>query len=223
MKSVVSIITCALMPVTAQAQQSAAPTTQADVRPAKPQTPAQDDDIRPAKKTVPPPADRESSIIPQTLKKNFWGISAFAATLLLAALWWWIRYRKAARRVTAPVDRALDALSRIDRERNNLASGALADAAGNAVRQFIADGFGIAAPQRTTEEFLRSLTAREFPALSAHRERLLSFLSSCDFAKFAAADFNGAERLKLVEAAIDFVRMAHAAAVEEAARKPSAP
>lgn len=176
---------------------------------------APEDDIRPAKPKVEIPREEAFSWTPV--------IAALITAAALAARWYGLLpRRKAARRVTAPVNRALDALSRIDRERNTLASGALADAAGNAVRQFIADGFGIAAPQRTTEEFLRSLTAREIPALSAHRERLLSFLASCDLAKFAAADFNGAERLKLVEAAIDFVRMAHASAVEEAARKPSA-
>jgi hypothetical protein len=177
--------------------------------------PTPEDDIRPAKPKVEIPREKAFSWTPV--------IAALVTAAALAALWHELPRRKAARRVTAPVDRALDALSRIDRERNTLASGVLADAAGNAVRQFIADRFGIAAPQRTTEEFLHSLTKKEVPALSAHRERLLSFLASCDLSKFAAADFNGAERLKLVEAAIDFVRMAHDAAVEQASHKPSAP
>lgn len=166
--------------------------------------PAAEEDIRPARPKVEIPVKEEFDPVP---------LIAGAITLAaIAAVWWWLRRRPAARRRSAPVERALESLSRIDRERNTLESGALADASAGAVRQFIAERFGIAAPRRTTEEFLRDLKSVPLPALAAHREKLVSFLSSCDLAKFAGADFNGAERLKLLEAAIDFVRLTHSTA-----------
>lgn len=54
------------------------------------------------------------------------------------------------------------------------------------VRDYIQAQFGLRAPHRATEEFLRELHAGECPqALQAHRRALGIFLKQCDLVKFA--------------------------------------
>jgi hypothetical protein len=54
-----------------------------------------------------------------------------------------------------------------------------------ALRGYLEERFGLRAPERTTEEFLRELEAGDALA-SAHRRELEAFLSQCDLVKFAA-------------------------------------
>ena len=60
----------------------------------------------------------------------------------------------------------------MDRERTRLEPGPLADRTAGVVRRFIAERFGIAAPARTTEEFLRALSTGAPQPLAASRLRL---------------------------------------------------
>jgi hypothetical protein len=53
------------------------------------------------------------------------------------------------------------------------------------VRRYIEMKFGLAAPEMTTEEFLRAL-ARDRQALPYDADRLRQFLEACDFVKYAA-------------------------------------
>lgn len=158
-----------------------------------------EDDIRGPRPAVEIPVPEEFSITPWLI-----GAGALVAALLLF-LWW--RKRRGKRRETAPLERAMRDLADVDRERNTLEAGPLADKAAGVVRRFIAERFGIAAPQRTTEEFLRSLTGDASP-LTTHTELLRGFLKSCDMAKFAGASFDAAERHALLESGFRFVRAA---------------
>ena len=135
-------------------------------------------------------------------------IAAGAALAVAAGAFLWWRHHSPRRREVAAGDRAIKALHEVDRERNNLEPGPLADRAAGVVRRFVAERFGIAAPQRTTEEFLRM--AEQAPPLAPHRELLHGFLQSCDAAKFAGAGFDAAERLALLQNATQFVRSAAA-------------
>ena len=160
---------------------------------------APEDDIRGPRPAVEIPVLKEFSLTP-------WLIGAGILVAAVLLFWWWKKGRRGAAAVSAQ-NRAMHDLSAIDRERNNLEAGPLADKSTGVVRRFIAERFGIAAPQRTTEEFLRSLTGDASP-LTSHRDLLAGFLQSCDAAKFAGASFDAAERHALLEAAFRFVRAA---------------
>lgn len=54
-----------------------------------------------------------------------------------------------------------------------------------ALRDYLEERFGLRAPERTTEEFLRDLEGGDALA-KAHRADLEAFLSQCDLVKFAA-------------------------------------
>lgn len=107
-----------------------------------------------------------------------------------------------------PLEQAREALRGIDREREILPAGDLAQQTANVVRQFIAGSFGLAAPQRTTEEFLKSLITDQNSPLQPQLETLQEFLTTCDRAKFAGADFDPVERFALLETAGRFIQAA---------------
>jgi hypothetical protein len=163
-------------------------------------TTVEEEDIRPARPPVEIPRVEE---FPWS---TLW--ISMSAAALAGVLIWWLLSRRKLQRGLAPGRRALSALESVDRERTRLEPGPLADRAAGVVRQFIAEHFGIAAPARTTEEFLRALTSGASLPLAAHQELLERFLQSCDMAKFAGAEFDNAERLELLTAAINFVRAA---------------
>ena len=160
---------------------------------------ADEDDIRGPRAPVEIPVPEEFSLTP-------WLIVAAVLAAMALTFWWWKTRRGKSGGISVQ-DRAIHELAAIDRERNNLAAGPLADHAAGVVRRFIAGRFGIAAPQRTTEEFLRPLTGDASP-LASHTELLRGFLQSCDAAKFAGASFDASERHALLEAAFRFVRSA---------------
>jgi hypothetical protein len=150
---------------------------------------------------------REKVVIP--VPEVFpWGLWAGVASGVAAAglLFWWWRRRQGRRIEVEPAERALTELSTIDSARNTLESDALADRSANVVRKFVAERFGIAAPQRTTEEFLHEVAANASSPLAPHSSLLREFLKSCDMAKFAGAGFDAAERLALLDSARRFVR-----------------
>lgn len=134
------------------------------------------------------------------------------ATPLTAAagflIWFFMFRRSRPVPVIPPLEQAREALRVIDRERATLPAGELAQQAANVVRQFIAGSFDIAAPQRTTEEFLKSLTTDPDSPLQPQLEILQDFLTTCDKAKFAGTDFDPVERFALLETAGRFIQSA---------------
>ncbi len=158
-----------------------------------------DDDIRGPRPPVEISVPEEFSFMP-------WLIAAGVLVAALLLFRWW-KNRRGHGRAASSLDRAMSDLAAVDRERNTLEAGQLADKAAGVVRRFIADRFGIAAPQRTTEEFLRSLTGDASP-LTTHADLLQGFLKSCDMAKFAGVSFDAAERHALLESGFRFVRAA---------------
>jgi hypothetical protein len=145
--------------------------------------------------------------VPEAFSLTPWLIAAGVLAAAALVVRWWLRRRGKLAEVSAGA-RALEELHALDAERNVMEAAPLADRAADAVRRFIAGRFGIAAPQRTTEEFLRSLTGGGQPELAAHRDLLHGFLSACDAAKFAGAQFDASERLRLLQAALRFVQAA---------------
>ena len=83
---------------------------------------------------------------------------------------------------------------------------AFAYQAARCVRQYISERFGIAAPRRTTEEFLRDLAQDETSPLAGQGDHLRVFLKSCDLAKFAGSNLDTTQRVDLLQAARGFIQ-----------------
>ena len=147
---------------------------------------------------------------PRSWLAQYGWILAILLALLVA---WWLIHRERARRAAAAAQAAAaqdaeeDALaeltrlfSLIDEERSRpyaLESSAI-------IRRYIERRFALAAPLRSTEEFLAE--ARQAPQLHADFQKLLAdFLSCCDVLKFARTVADRSELTQLHEAATHFV------------------
>lgn len=125
---------------------------------------------------------------------GWWWVGAGAGALLLGAALVWRRRRRRRRALTAPAAvalpphvRALRALQRLHEAPRTTAAEVAAFYVGvsNVLRVYLEQRFGLRAPERTTEEFLRELETGDVLA-RAHRHELERFLSQCDLVKFAA-------------------------------------
>jgi len=181
-----------------------------------PGQPPPEEDIRGPRAPIEIPAPARLSTAKKVLIAT--PVAATAGLLL-----WFLMFRRGHPLLTLPpVDQAREALRGIDRQRETLPAGDLAEQTANVVRRFIAGNFGIAAPQRTTEEFLQSFTTRHSP-LQPHAELLQEFLTTCDKAKFARAEFDSVERFALLETATRFIQAAAYSAPVVALPTPSRP
>ena len=168
------------------------------------------EDIRGAKPPVEIP-------LPEKAPVALWASIAGGVLVLLLAwlLWKKLRSRK---RLASPAGVALAALSDLEQGRESLAAEAFADRAAQTVRIYIAGRFGLAAPRRTTEEFLRDLSSDNSSPLAGESDHLRGFLKSCDLAKFAGSQLDATQRGDLLQAARGFIT---ATAVPAAAVKPT--
>lgn len=96
-------------------------------------------------------------------------------------------------------------------------------AVSDAARAYLEERFNFHAPERTTEEFLRELSATDL-LTPDQKESLGNFLESCDLVKFAKYEPGEGELLALHAAALRLVEETQprpAPAVEPAAKNPS--
>lgn len=144
--------------------------------------------------------------IPVPAKPPYLLWSAIGGGLLLLAAGWfiWRTYRRKQHRKSPP-EIALAALAELDSNRDSLVAEVFANHATHTIRQYIADRFGLAAPRRTTEEFLRDLLTDDQPSLFSEGDQLRIFLKSCDLAKFAGSNLDSNQRAELVDAARRFI------------------
>ncbi len=161
--------------------------------------------------------------IPQPPKPNttLW-LGLGGATILLGAgtlVWLWHRRRKHRK---SPPEIALAALAQLEASREVMVAEAFANRAAQTIRQYIADRFGLAAPRRTTEEFLRDLASATASPLSGESDHLRTFLKACDLAKFAALNLDASQRAELLQAARGFVTVT-AAPVPNSKPRPVTP
>jgi hypothetical protein len=129
-----------------------------------------------------------------------WGVGAVA--LLLAGGWALSRRRPAPAPPLPPHRRALAELERLAAA--SAEPGEYHTQLSHVVRRYLAERFGLRAPQQTTAEFLAAVAGvAELPAES--RELLRECFARCDLAKFAAARFSPEECRRSWELAHAFV------------------
>ncbi len=121
----------------------------------------------------------------------FWATLALVVVGLAALGWWFVRWSRGRRQRPAPpippVVWALRALAELEAG-DLLERGAFRPfyyGLSEIVRSYIERQFGLAAPEMTTEEFLRTLAQRRH-AVPFDAGRLRDFLTACDLVKYAA-------------------------------------
>lgn len=159
---------------------------------------------QPAEEDIRGPKDLIEIPVPEKPPILLW--SCIAATLLVIVIvivLWKTRARK--QHLKSPSQVALAALTELEKNPNPLAAEAFANRAAQTVRQYIAEHFNLAAPRRTSEEFLSDLSMAKDSPVHAQSDHLKSFLNSCDLAKFAGSNLNSTQREALIESARRFI------------------
>ena len=149
---------------------------------------------------------RELIDIPTPEKSPLGLYLSIVAGLLLLLLGWYI-YRKLSLKKTArtPLTIAFASLNELANQREVYTAEIFAKLAGQAVRTYSSDQFGIVAPRRTTEEFLDLLAKESTSPIGKEGTHLQTFLGSCDLAKFAGSSLSTRQRDELLQAARDFI------------------
>ena len=153
--------------------------------------------------------------------RNEWLVPALlaAAALLALALAFlaWRRWRSRRRtvRVPPPEEIALDRLSAARALLDPARAREFASAVTSAVRFYMEARFGVAAPRRTTEEFLHNALEQARAPLAEHRALLADLLSRNDLVKFARAPLAIPEMEAMLASAIRFVRDSSSAVAKE--------
>jgi hypothetical protein len=143
-----------------------------------------------------------------------WIVIGAWLVLLLAGWWWTTRSRARATpsaTALAPHTKALRALARLRTAPRTTPAQieAFYVEVGDVLRQYLEDRFGLCAPERTTEEFLRDLESGDALA-KEHRRELERFLSQCDLVKFAALVPTESDHLAVFGFAESFVERTRA-------------
>lgn len=172
------------------------------------------------------PVDIEAS------RWTWWAMAAAAAVAALAFTWW-LRSRGASPPPQPPLPpaewarRELDRLDADDLPRRGDVDGFFVRLS-TIVRTYIEGRFAIAAPDRTTQEFLREASAH--PDLAGERSRELgAFLRTADMVKFAAArppEDTCAAAMRAMRAFVESTAPAEddvAAGAEQGPAEPAAP
>lgn len=143
--------------------------------------------------------------VPQPVPPTPWGmvvLSLVVAAALIGVLVWWLLRKKAV--AVSPEETARRELLRLRSDGESMDAGEFAEAASGVLRRFIEQRFGVAAPKRTTEEFLQEVLGGAH-GIEERVEALRGFLRACDLAKFAGEDLDKLQREDLLLRARGFV------------------
>lgn len=149
------------------------------------QVPAAEEDIREARGLIEIPAPGETSYA------LWWSLLALA--IVTAFAWLILRFIRARQRATSPLAVAMQRLREIESQQAQWSDERYAIEVADVLRTFVVEAYQIAAPQRTSQEFLQECMRQErWPQDSL--EKLRALLRSCDVAKFAAGSLSTLER-----------------------------
>lgn len=153
-------------------------------------------DIRGAK----PPVE-----IPEVRESNPWvWIALVMVVLLTAGLWYFLKRRSGKSSEPGAGEIALRDLRELERAGDGVDAEEFARRAADSVRKYVERRFGIAAPRRSTEEFLQEVGV-DGKLEGFGGAELRRFMRACDMAKYGAAGIPGKERTGLLGAAKEFV------------------
>jgi Domain of unknown function (DUF4381) len=161
------------------------------------QVPAETEDIRGPKAKVEIPLPEKPRLV------LYYSLAGSLLALTLAAVLWQKHARKQI--LKTPSEVALAALAVLESNHGSQAAEAFANQVTQTVRRYIEAHLGMAAPRRTTEEFLADLARDGQSKVLGESEQLQKFLKSCDLAKFAGSELDNAKRGELVTAARKFI------------------
>ncbi len=130
-----------------------------------------------------------------------------AVPVLLAIVGWYVLRRRSSTLAffsPPPHETALRALDELSLKLSEQNQRGFVMEASQIVRIYIQARFGVRAPHRSTEEFLREVHAGD-RLLQQHQESLGGFLTGCDLVKFARHQVLLAQMTQLLEDARRFV------------------
>jgi uncharacterized membrane protein len=158
--------------------------------------PAAEEDIREAREVIAIPAEPVPSYVA-------WWIAGGVVVLTVAVIFLmrWLRLRRPG---ASAMSTALAALRVIESDHVSLDDEAFASRVADVLRVYVVKVHGIAAPQRTSQEFLQECL-RQQRWDKGTLEHLRLFLRSCDLAKFAALSLTASARQSLVSQARELV------------------
>lgn len=135
-----------------------------------------------------------------------WIVLAVLAALAAAFfIWRWLKKRQANRPLPPPVPAHIRAKRRLEEALALIGTPKpFVIAVSDAARAYLEQRFNFHAPERTTEEFLRELSATDLLS-PEQKESLGKFLESCDLVKFAKYEPGETELLALHGAALRLV------------------
>ena len=144
-------------------------------------------------------------VIPSGYEWLWWTLATLAA---LAAAWWlwrWWKKRKEQVAVVPVVPAHVRARQRLRQALQLIAQPKpFCIAVSDAARAYLEERFNFRAPERTTEEFLRELSATDL-LVNQQKESLGRFLESCDLVKFAKYEPGEPELRELFGSALRLV------------------
>lgn len=160
-------------------------------------------------------------VVPEPPNYAMWGVCIFLGIIVAVAIYLLCK-RKTPKREVSPAEKALSALDQSVALIPNESAEPFADAVAQIIRVYIEERFGISAPRRTTEEFLRQLEPKSNPEIAAYSGELGQFLRFCDATKFGGRQIESESRTKLLNSAKSFVEVtANPTAVEGTAVSPN--
>ncbi len=123
--------------------------------------------------------------IPSGYEWLWWTLGVLAVVIAAWLLWRWWQKRKAQVAIVPVVPAHVRARQKLRAALTLIAQPKpFCIAVSDAARAYLEERFNFHAPERTTEEFLRELSATELLA-KPQKESLGKFLESCDLVKFA--------------------------------------
>lgn len=131
-----------------------------------------------------------------------YGLILLAVLVAVGLMVWMLGRRK--RTVVSPEEMARRELDRLRTAGAAMPAGVFAETVSGVLRNFIERRFGVAAPRRTTEEFLIEASG-DARGLGVRVESLRDFLRICDRAKFGGDELDQLTREQLLLKARGFI------------------